>query len=435
MGRVIRLLIALLGAPLVVGMAFVAPGTPGRGTPQTASLGAAPDALSGAAGDTAGRSSSSGRQSRIARPHQTPPLRDLKPSRPTWLGNSQLEHETGDQGDALRTPGLRSAADDAALQTSASPLATPGPDQNFDGVNNVNGVLPPDTNGDVGPSHYMQWVNLSYAIYSKTGNLLVGPANGNTLFPGHPVCGTTNNGDPIVLYDSYAGRWLASQFAFQNISTGPYYQCIAISNSSDPTAGWCTYEFQVHSTKLNDYPKFAVWPSQNAYFLTAPQFTNGASFSGIGIWGFERDRMIACQPARMVYQDMQAIDSTLPRMLPADADGPQMPPSNAPEPILTMNWDGSGLPADQLQVWNATINWNVPSISVVKEGDVAAAAYDSNLCNYVRNCIPQPGTVVRIDPLANRLLHRVQYRNFGSHETLVASHNVDVNGADLAAVR
>src|SRR5206468_1356845 len=84
-------------------------------------------------------------------------------------------------------------------------------------------------------------------------------------------------------------------------------------NSSDPTAGWCAYEFLVHQTKFNDYPKFGVWPAQNSYTMTAPQFN---STGGQGVWGFERDKMIACQTARFVYQDMVTLDPTLPRILP-----------------------------------------------------------------------------------------------------------------------
>ena len=85
---------------------------------------------------------------------------------------------------------------------------------NFAGQGNRNGVLPPDTNGDVGPNHYVQWVNLSLAIYSKTGTLLYGPTDGNTLWAGFGgPCQTSNDGDPIVLYDALADRWMVSQFA------------------------------------------------------------------------------------------------------------------------------------------------------------------------------------------------------------------------------
>ena len=82
----------------------------------------------------------------------------------------------------------------------------PSPIQNFDGIANLCGCYPPDTEGDVVLNHYMQWVNLHFAIYDKnTGAQIGSTLPGNALFPGHSVCGPTNNGDPIVLYDQYAG--------------------------------------------------------------------------------------------------------------------------------------------------------------------------------------------------------------------------------------
>ena len=108
----------------------------------------------------------------------------------------------------------------------------PPPIQNFEGINNLCGCYPPDTEGDVGPNHYMQWVNLHYAIYSKTGTLLVGPNPGNTLFPGTPNCATLNRGDPIVLYDQFADRWMANQFAFVSTGAG---RSTSASRSRTPT--------------------------------------------------------------------------------------------------------------------------------------------------------------------------------------------------------
>ena len=128
---------------------------------------------------------------------------------------------------------------DPVLQNQPGLPNMPSPLLNFEGVNNVNGVYPPDTNGDVGPDHYVQWVNLSFAIYTKTtGALAYGPVNGNILWSGFGgPCQTTNDGDPIVLYDPLADRWLMSQFA--NASLGPpFYQCIAVSTTSNPLGTW-----------------------------------------------------------------------------------------------------------------------------------------------------------------------------------------------------
>ena len=165
-----------------------------------------------------------------------------------------------------------------------APNAMPPASKNFEGVNNINGVLPPDTNGTIGydpitsKKYYMQWVNKSYAIWdvTNTPTMVVSPTNGNALWTGFGgACETSNDGDPIVLYDQLANRWLASQFALPNYPSGPYYQCIAISQSGDPTGAWYRYAFVASATKMNDYPHFGIWP--DAYYMTVNQFTGGST--------------------------------------------------------------------------------------------------------------------------------------------------------------
>src|SRR5439155_6489091 len=300
----------------------------------------------------------------------------------------------------------------------------PAPIQNFEGIDNPCMCMPPDTEGDVGPNHYMQWVNVHYAIWTKTGTQVVPPTPGNTLFTGLPNCGTYNRGDPQVLYDQFAGRWLASQFAFSDVHTGPYFQCVAVSLTDDPTGQWYRYEFEVSATSLDDYAKFGVWPSQHAYLMTANQaLAPNLTPAGVGVWAFERDRMLAGQTARMVYEDLNPIDPTLPSMLPADADGSTPPPSGAPAPLIGMNPTVQQLPGDRLQVWNAIVDWTVPSVTVTKVADLHTAPYNTRLCGY-QLCVPQPGTTVRLGPLSDRIMHRAQYRNFGSRHAIFASHTV-----------
>jgi hypothetical protein len=111
---------------------------------------------------------------------------------------------------------------DSAVQATAAPPAMPAPSRSIEGISNTNGVLPPDTNGDVGPNHFVQWVNLSFAVYSKGTSttppaLLYGPAPANTLWSGFGgPCETRNDGDPIVRYDHLADRWVMSQLAVPN---------------------------------------------------------------------------------------------------------------------------------------------------------------------------------------------------------------------------
>ncbi len=192
---------------------------------------------------------------------------------------------------------------DAALQLSTPLIAAPPALFNFEGVNNVDAVMPPDTNGDIGPNHYVQWVNTTFAVYDRAGNVLYGPAAGSTIWDGFGgPCETQNDGDPIVLYDHLADRWLMSQFALPNnffgILFAPFYQCIAISQTPDPTGAYYRYEYQF--SKLNDYPKFGVWP--DAYYLAINQFSPGSlQFAGQGVAAFNRAAMLAGQPAAMVY--------------------------------------------------------------------------------------------------------------------------------------
>ena len=217
----------------------------------------------------------------------------------------------------------------------------------------------------MGPNHYMQWVNLHFAIYTKTGDQVGATQPGNALWAGNPnapICAANNDGDPIVLYDQYAGRWFASQFAFPNFPNGPFYQCVAVSTTNDPSGTWYGYEYLVSATKLNDYPKFGVWPTQNAYMGTINQFIAPSfGWGGVGVMAFERDKMIAGQPAQMVYKDMFADAPALwGGMLPADADGPTLPPAGAPAPLIEVDddqWDPPNFPADRLDVWNATVNF------------------------------------------------------------------------------
>lgn len=314
-------------------------------------------------------------------------------------------------------------------------LDIPAPLQNFDGVNNVNGVLPPDTNGDVGPNHYMQWVNLSFAIYSKTGALLYGPAAGNTLWSGFGgVCQSSNDGDPIVQYDHLADRWMVSQFALPFFPNGPFYQCIAVSQTGDPTGAWYRYEFQVSANKMNDYPHFGVWP--DGYYMSVNQFSAGAlNWSGAGAVVFERAKMLQGLPAQMVYFDLFGVDPNLGGMLPSDLDGPA-PTAGTPNIFAQFDDDAWGYSGDQVQLWNFHVDWtNTSNSTFTQAGVLPVAAFDSSMCNYARTCIPQQGTSAKLDALSDRLMYRLQYRNFGSYQVLLMNHTVDVNSTDRAGIR
>ncbi len=296
----------------------------------------------------------------------------------------------------------------------------------WEGLNNTASVVPPDTNGDVGPNHYVQWVNLSLKIWGKSGNLLYGPAAGNTLWSGFGgPCQTDNDGDPIVLYDSLADRWFASQFVVP--IGGPYYQCIAVSATPDPTGAWYRYAYLWSNSKMNDYAKFGVWP--DGYYMSVNQFFFN-SWVGAGVAVFEREAMLQGLPARMVTFDLFNVDPNFGGILPADLDGLQAPPAGAPD--VFAEWDDGSVfgGSDALRLWNFHVDWNNTANSTF--GD------DSHKPNLViptldvdpgdlnnQTTIPQKETTVLLDSISDRLMYRLQYRNFGDHQTLVSNHTVN----------
>ena len=334
--------------------------------------------------------------------------------------------------------GSDGATGDGALQTEALPGAdVPTGLQNFEGVGNVNAVLPPDTTGDIGPNHYVQMVNLSFAIWDRNETLLYGPVDINTLWQGFGgPCQTTNDGDPIVQYDHLADRWMLSQFALPNFPSGPFYQCIAVSVTGDPTGAYYRYQFQISNTKLNDYPKFGVWP--DGYYMSINQYACNIIFcnwAGQGAVVFEREAMLQGLSARGVSFDLYGVDPNLGGMLPADLDGTTLPSAGAPNLFCQIDDNAWGYSGDQLQCWKFQTNWTDPlSSTFTFDAAHPTAAFDANMCDYSRNCIPQPAGT-NVDAISDRVMYRLQYRNFGTHETLVANHTVDATGTDHAGVR
>ncbi len=251
------------------------------------------------------------------------------------------------------------------------------------------------------------------------------------------MCEFNNDGDPIVLYDSYSNRWFASQFALPSFPNGPFYQCSAVSQTSDPTGAWYRYQYQWPTNKMNDYPKFGVWP--DAYYMTANQFNAGSlSWGGAGVVAFERAAMLQGLPAQAVYFDLFPVNSNYGGMLPADADGATPPPAGAPG--LFAEWDDSTWigPNDAVRIWEFVVDWVTPGNSTFGVAGnpnytLTTTNVDPDMCGFARNCIPQPSTTARLDAISDRIMHRLQYRNMGGHQSMVTNHTVDANGADHAA--
>ena len=177
----------------------------------------------------------------------------------------------------------------------------------FEGMNidqGCGGCLPPDTNGAVGPNHYVQMVNTELAVFNKTtGTMISGPTPIKALWSSGE-CASRDDGDPIVVYDQLADRWLISQFV--SSAAPSYAECIAVSTSPDPSGTYYAYEFDQSTTVFHDYPKIGVWP--DAYYMTSNEFPSGQETnSGAGAFAFERAKMLSGQPARFIWFDESAI--------------------------------------------------------------------------------------------------------------------------------
>ena len=309
------------------------------------------------------------------------PLRDITPDPASQAPAArQLPRLSRPSAVAAPDAGIGVLALDPVLQDWPGTPTMPSPIRSFAGIGNRNGAVPPDTNGDVGPNHYVQWVNLSFQIWDKSGNSLYGPASGNTLWSGFGgPCQTTNDGDPIVLYDPLADRWLMSQFALPNYPNGPFYQCIAISQTPDPTGAWYRYAFQVSATKMNDYPKFGVWP--DGYYMSVNQFGAGSGqpWAGAGVFAFDRAKMLAGQPASFVYFDLYGVNPSYGGLLPADLDGPTPPPLGSPNYFAAVDDNAAGFPTDVFHIWKFHVDWsNTANSTLTGPTDLTTAAFDWN---------------------------------------------------------
>jgi hypothetical protein len=355
-------------------------------------------------------------------PGLSPPVRSLPTTQPRKAGVPAPEVNPRQPGGYVPDNTEGRLPERAPLpQVSASnSVRTPTTILSFDGIDvSAGSGIPPDTVGDVGPNHYVQMVNSAFAIYNKSGVKLAGPTNINTLWTDGTLCQTQNEGDPIVLYDRATDRWMMTQFNHINDSTPPFFQCIAISTSPDPMGTWCTYSFNTTSTTtFNDYGKFGVWP--DGYYM-------GANEGGFTAYVFDRINMATCSTARPL-QRVNVPGQNM--MLPSDLDGPTAPPANSPNYFYTMKT------GNILEIWAFTVDWNIPANSTfVKLPNLTSAGFIYDVCpanptdDFSFDCIPQPGTTQTLDAIGEWPMFRFQYRNHGSHESLVGNFTVDMNGA------
>ena len=365
------------------------------------------------------------------------PLRDLAARSQSYPETEEMfEISPHDEVPSLQ----RGYTGDGALQSSPATPDIDPPLINFEGLSNTDNynvlgirVNPPSPSGDVGIDHYVEMINLTFAVYNKTGSRLLGPLALADLWNGFaiPDC-IANQGDPIVLYDQLVDRWLLSQFD----ATGPTYNlCLAVSQTGDPTGAYYRYAFSSGSI-IPDFPKYGTW--SDSYIVTTRDF-NGSDYAGVSIYAVQKSELLAGDPTPLFMHfvlDTAIVPLYLigDGLLPADIDGNTPPKAFSTIPIFGIMDDGGpySAPFDALNIYGLDIDWGGPTGSLTLQTQLPVASYDlifpcapSNF----RDCIPQPGVPENqyLDILSyrQRLTQRLAYRKFGAYELLVVSHSVE----------
>ena len=284
------------------------------------------------------------------------------------------------------------------------------------------GVTPTDPTGAVGPDHYVNSWNSSFRIWDKDGNSLAPAASLATIWPGE------TSGDPIVMYDKFADRFVITQFAF------PGSFLVAISQGPDPVNDdWYTYEFPLDA--FPDYPKYSIW--SDGYYITANKNSGSATTSDV-VFAIERDEIIAgASSAQIVgFSLPQITTSGFYSPLGFNCNGAELPPLGG-APIVYLQDDAwSGVSTDHLKIWTIDVDWTNTTNSTISDPlELDTEVFDSVFDGGSFSNLPQPAGS-DIDALQATIMYMVQYRRFSTYNAAVLNFVVDLdNNDDHAGIR
>lgn len=338
---------------------------------------------------------------------------------------------------AMQTaPAVHDSALQRAIPGSANapaPKTLTVPMASFDGIGqssgNAIGCEPPDTDAATGQNYVVEIVNEcdagvgEFEVYDKTGTSQLGPiplaalwTSGNCL---------NGEGDSVVLYDQLAQRWVLSQFALNASGSSVTDECVAVSATSDPTGSYYIYDFSIDPNGFTDYPKLGVWP--DAYYAAFNDFLPSGDLY-VNFTAFNRSEMLQGLPAQQVVingvgLNEGGIDYSA---LPADLDGYSPPPTGTPG--IFVNYSSPGLLGSSypyaLNIWQMHVDWVNPSNSTLTgPTTISVSPFTDGGYTYV----PEPAGN-SVDTLGDRLMFRLAYRNFGSHQALVVNQTVTASG-------
>jgi hypothetical protein len=306
---------------------------------------------------------------------------------------------------------------DPVVQDAYLPKAAITEGLSFDGTNATGqlGALPPDPNGSAGSTQFVEIVNISYAVYDKmTGALELPPTFITTLWSGFGgLCETNPGGDPVVLWDKLAQRWLVTQLAI-NSSFTQFMVCIAVSTTDDATGSFARYAYNFGDL-LPDYPKYAVWP--DAYYFSANEIPPVGKGGAVPC-AFDRKAMLAGRKAARVCFPYSPRNFS---MLPSDLDGAAPPPEGEPNHYIQL-----GSNTNTLDEFDFHVDFADPKNSTFTGPHKIAVPSFALLCPGPNPtpCIPEPSPGERLSSLSSYMMFRLAYRNFGDHESMVVANTV-----------
>ena len=329
-------------------------------------------------------------------------------------------------------PTIRQNLNPAPIPNAVSTM--PSPLSSFKGISQTAFPLnfwPPDPVGDVGSNHYIQGVNSAFAIYTKTGELLASIDMASFFTGTSSFCDINPRGDPVVLYDALADRWVLSFLAFYNPLVGdPFYECIAVSKTSDPvTGGWWFYALLAHPSYLNDYPKLSVW--RDAYYMTANlvDLVNGSAFKGVRVWALDRASMLS-GTLNSVYFDIPWDGQCCYSLLPSHMHGTP-PLTGTPNFLMAAQAiTPSTAVGNHLLLWKFYVNWTTPASSTLSSPISITVNSFRELSGLI---VPQLGSGETPDIGDSKLMMQLQYRRLYDLESLWAVHMI--SGTRASAIR
>jgi subtilisin-like proprotein convertase family protein len=386
---------------------------------------------------------------------ETPAVRDLKEPKLTKAQKEQLLRKREDaeknERNAYRVkpevdrsitspftdPTLK--ADELARSARASsrfaPSAVTNPLANFDGSDMDAGAVllggrfaPPDTNAAVGPNHVVLTTNAGFQVYTKAGVALTPLTRISTLLAGIPNA-SDDDGDPVVLYDALADRWLISQFNLQ-VTNNSTHEHIAISKTPDPTGAYFAYDFLLAPNRPGDYPHLGVWA--DGYYMSTndfslPVFSN--PFQGAGLYAMERAKMLAGDPsAKLIGFSTSNLHGG---MLPTNLQGITAPPAGTPNLFMEFDADEFGAATDLVRAFAFHADFAIPANSTLTQGpDIPTVPFDAR-SPATRATIAQPAPGEGLDAIADRLMHALNFRVLpGGVQSYVLNFTVNVSGVN-----